>query len=1150
MMLKLPYIILFSLVWVQSMGQGKEFWFPETTKDHKIARFAGQDSEDNLWLISSRNTLLRRTPGGMITEYEIPSHENSILNAFVSRKGIIYLSSIDLGYRTTFYRGHPQTGWNQFEGTLPNAIRQFMETGDGEIYAYGDWGSLIKLSTSSNSYKKMPFSYLEHITAASEAAGKLYLGVRSTGVVEYTSESSIILSGSGKVSSDIMDINFKDKSEYPAFMTMRGRLYEWENGEYKSLSEAPIKRSTTRGTYNSKGIPFFSGPYGQVYSFENGSWNTRNLPVNNNIIDFFADTDCNLFVVDENGRLYSLRPSGQLFFTNYPRQEAMIGNSLNKSMNIQTVDINNDGMLDITVNSSGLNNRINIYIQYDTGYYREESALFFDDYPLDMEHIWFQDFSSDGKTDLIVMYNKESYFYIDTYLQFQSKFIPHQQISIHSDSAQDLKDFIISDVDGDEDEDLILAFYYADGRQKGAVIILENIGHGKFELRGDKNSEYRQWTQTIWAGDINMDGIHDLIAGTFWSSDVIISGDLKSTTQKLHYLPDSTNTTDLIAADITRDGTPELIRNSWEYGLQIFGVSSDFTFNLLQDFYGNRSESVRSFSLVDINSDGWIDILVNGVIENSPFSHFLINRRGKLELVYGAEVGFMEIVDEQFIPIDVDRDGDLDIIALREGENKIFENHQNPEKVLNLFHNYQSGSTKQWIVLQGDTVLWSHHNYISGIGNGNAEFILGLKSLDDIRIKAGDNSEFEYQLKQKDGINQLFVVPKTSTLARVSMFLSYIHAVFHIAAFYYYILTILSGTFILMLTYYIGTKKLEWEWKSLVTITLANSTLFWILLALSTNLGELWRYGIPLGGVVAGSSLPIFFSMQNRFFKALESAEDAKLRILDLMLRFTHGAWSNSVINRFKMLLLNVSDEKGNGIMAQLEERRRSFITIVLPELKEILTLMKKADYNKIQIEMLEDSITFFENTLVKDDQSLRQNAEKISKKLEDLRGVIKLVRNSTWSNYSCDMIEVVQQVTDLHRDSFKAEKIEIDRRTDGNKEAWVLIPATRMAEIIDNIIINAMTAMKGSPDRKLSFFIFHKAPKWMLEISDTGSGMHPDVMEKIFESGFSNHNSSGQGLYKSQETLKQFGGRISVLNSVIEEGTTFKIECLEGVAP
>ncbi len=199
---------------------------------------------------------------------------------------------------------------------------------------------------------------------------------------------------------------------------------------------------------------------------------------------------------------------------------------------------------------------------------------------------------------------------------------------------------------------------------------------------------------------------------------------------------------------------------------------------------------------------------------------------------------------------------------------------------------------------------------------------------------------------------------------------------------------------------------------------------------------------------------------------------------------------------------------------------------------------------------MLGDFISFFEMTLKTNEQDLSQDVEKISKKLEDLKSVIRVIRNTTWANYSCNLIEVVQQVTDLHKDIFMSKHITLDRRTDGSKQAWILTPATRMAEIIDNIILNSVKAMKESANRELGFFIYHKAPKWVLEISDTGSGIEPEFLEKIFESGFSNHNSSGQGLYNSRVTLKQFGGRISVQQSEMGGGTTFKIECLEGVAP
>jgi signal transduction histidine kinase len=54
------------------------------------------------------------------------------------------------------------------------------------------------------------------------------------------------------------------------------------------------------------------------------------------------------------------------------------------------------------------------------------------------------------------------------------------------------------------------------------------------------------------------------------------------------------------------------------------------------------------------------------------------------------------------------------------------------------------------------------------------------------------------------------------------------------------------------------------------------------------------------------------------------------------------------------------------------------------------------------------------------------------------------------------------------------------------------------------------------------------------VEFSDTGCGIRPDQIDRVFEPGFSGSgDTTGLGLAVCDRIMKQHGGRISVSNSV-----------------
>jgi two-component system NtrC family sensor kinase len=99
---------------------------------------------------------------------------------------------------------------------------------------------------------------------------------------------------------------------------------------------------------------------------------------------------------------------------------------------------------------------------------------------------------------------------------------------------------------------------------------------------------------------------------------------------------------------------------------------------------------------------------------------------------------------------------------------------------------------------------------------------------------------------------------------------------------------------------------------------------------------------------------------------------------------------------------------------------------------------------------------------------------------------------------------------------------------------------STQLTQVVLNILINAsqaITADKGT----IKLFTYEDQDKVYIKIMDTGSGIAPEVLPKIFDPFFSTKKGTGLGLSVSYNIIKQHGGSISA-ESEPGKGATFII--------
>jgi GAF domain-containing protein len=161
---------------------------------------------------------------------------------------------------------------------------------------------------------------------------------------------------------------------------------------------------------------------------------------------------------------------------------------------------------------------------------------------------------------------------------------------------------------------------------------------------------------------------------------------------------------------------------------------------------------------------------------------------------------------------------------------------------------------------------------------------------------------------------------------------------------------------------------------------------------------------------------------------------------------------------------------------------------------------------------------------------------------ISTVQGILDYARNGHMSTSfaPCHLAEFIQEVVDVFKVDFSDRKISVDMKCGYVGE--VKIDSDRMAQVIHNIVANARDAM---PDGGRLTIATDEKNGWInLFFTDTGPGVPPELMNRIFEPFISHGKKKGAGLGLSiaRRIVEEHGGRIWAESSSAA-GATFVIQ-------
>jgi two-component system sensor histidine kinase BaeS len=219
---------------------------------------------------------------------------------------------------------------------------------------------------------------------------------------------------------------------------------------------------------------------------------------------------------------------------------------------------------------------------------------------------------------------------------------------------------------------------------------------------------------------------------------------------------------------------------------------------------------------------------------------------------------------------------------------------------------------------------------------------------------------------------------------------------------------------------------------------------------------------------------------------------------------------------------LERADDERRRLLADLGHELRTPLTVVRGEIEAMLDGVHDPDPD--HLELLLEEVTVMERLI------------------EDLRtlslaeaGALALHPEPT------DLRDLVGDVLDAHRRTAAAGRISVETHLADDVGEVVLDPV-RIREVLANLIVNALRAMSGGGTLEISARV--DADTVILEVVDTGTGIDPDEVDRVFDRfrKGSTSTGSGLGLTISRDLVAAHGGTIA-MQSTPGAGTTVTVE-------
>ena len=175
--------------------------------------------------------------------------------------------------------------------------------------------------------------------------------------------------------------------------------------------------------------------------------------------------------------------------------------------------------------------------------------------------------------------------------------------------------------------------------------------------------------------------------------------------------------------------------------------------------------------------------------------------------------------------------------------------------------------------------------------------------------------------------------------------------------------------------------------------------------------------------------------------------------------------------------------------------------------------------------------------------ETLSQIGQDCERVISTVRGMRKLFKRQVSADTLCSVNHAINDALTLERGELSGRAVQVEKGLDESIPP-LRIDAHQLQQVLLNLIANAADAMSSVNDRRRILRVTSEAKdsNVIMSVQDTGSGITPEHMEKIFEPMFTTKGSGmGMGLWICRAIVETYGGQLKAWSRV-NGGSIFQI--------
>lgn len=179
-------------------------------------------------------------------------------------------------------------------------------------------------------------------------------------------------------------------------------------------------------------------------------------------------------------------------------------------------------------------------------------------------------------------------------------------------------------------------------------------------------------------------------------------------------------------------------------------------------------------------------------------------------------------------------------------------------------------------------------------------------------------------------------------------------------------------------------------------------------------------------------------------------------------------------------------------------------------------------------------------------DQAVAEELQILSRHVEHIRQIISTQQSLARSVYvrMCVQLEdVIEDAILTLRESFQRHEIQLHRQLDN--VPVIESDRNQILQILVNLLQNARQAIDGQPGSTRALYVrqFVEQDHAVIEVEDTGSGIAPENLARVFAHGFTTKpDGHGFGLHSCANAARTLGGELTVHSDGPGQGALFRL--------